>query len=99
MQIINSGTFLVTYFWKKISGKRHLLLNDAKVLLRDSIYNTPPSQRYQTASENVSFEGMPLDTNRFRWKSSFSIRERLRKIPIMLDDGVESRSHGVQLIY
>ena len=23
----------------------------------------------------------PLDTNRFRWKSSFSIRERLRKIP------------------
>ena len=27
----------------------------------------------------------PLDTNRFRWKSSFSIRERLRVIPLMLD--------------
>ena len=59
MQIINSGIFLATYFWIKISGKRHLFLRDAKDLLRDSIYNTPPSQGYQTASENVSFGGMP----------------------------------------
>ena len=41
----------------------------------------------------------PLDTNRFRWKSSFSIRERLRKIPLMLDEGVESRSDGVHRIH
>ena len=40
-----------------------------------------------------------LDTNRFRWKSSFSIRERLRKIPLMLDEGVESRSDGVHRIH
>ena len=33
----------------------------------------------------------PLDTNRFQWKSTFSIREKLRKIPLMLDEGVESR--------
>ena len=44
MQIINSGIFLATYFWIKISGKRHLFLRDAKVLLRDSICNTPPSE-------------------------------------------------------
>ena len=44
MQIINSGIFLATYFWIKISGKRHLFLRDAKVLLRDSICNTPPSK-------------------------------------------------------
>ena len=40
-----------------------------------------------------------LDTNRFRWKSSFSIRERLGKIPLMLDEGVESRSDGVHRIH
>ena len=40
----------------------------------------------------------PLHTNRFRWKSSFSIRERLRKISLMLDEGVESRSDGVHRI-
>ena len=37
MQIMNCGIFLATYFWIKISGKRHLFLRDAKVLLRDSI--------------------------------------------------------------
>ena len=41
----------------------------------------------------------PLHTNRFRWKSSFSIRERLRKISVMLDEGVESRSDGVHRIH
>ena len=41
----------------------------------------------------------PLETNRFRWKSSFSIGERLRKIPRMLDEGVESRSDGVHRIH
>ena len=41
----------------------------------------------------------PLDTNRFRWKISFSIPERLRMIPLMLDEGVESRSDGVHRIH
>ena len=39
-----------------------------------------------------------LDTNRFQWKSSFSIREGLKKIPPMLDEGVESRSDGVHRV-
>lgn len=34
--------------------------------------------------------GDPLDTNRFHWKWTFSICEGLRKIPIMLHEGVES---------
>ena len=33
-----------------------------------------------------------LDTNRFQWKSSFSIHDRLEQISLMLDEGVESRS-------
>ena len=41
----------------------------------------------------------PLDTNRFPWKSSFSIRKRLRMIPLMLDEGAESRSDGVHWIH
>ena len=41
----------------------------------------------------------PLDTNRFRWKSSFSIRKRLRMIPLMLDEGMESRFDGVHRIH
>ena len=32
--------------------------------------------------------------NRFQWKNTFSIRERLRKIPLMLFEGVECRSNG-----
>ena len=36
----------------------------------------------------------PLDTNRFRWKNSFSIREGLRKISLMMDQGVKRRSDG-----
>ena len=40
-----------------------------------------------------------MDTNRFQWKSSFSIRERLRKIPLMLDEGVESHSDEVHRIH
>ena len=40
-----------------------------------------------------------MDTNRFRWKTSFSIRKRLNKIPLMLDEGVESHSDGVHRIH
>ena len=32
-------------------------------------------------------------------KAHFSIRERLRKIPLMLDEEVESRSDGVHRIH
>ena len=32
-------------------------------------------------------------------KAHFSIRERLRKIPLMSDEGVESRSDGVHRIH
>ena len=41
----------------------------------------------------------PLDTKKFQWKSSFSIRERLKKIPPMLDERVESSSDGVHRIH
>ena len=43
--------------------------------------------------------GCPLDTNRFEWKSSFSVRETLRKLSLMLDEWVESRSDGVHRIH
>ena len=36
---------------------------------------------------------------RFRWKSSYSIHERRRKIRLMLDEGVKSRSDGVHRIH
>ena len=65
MQVINSGIFLVTYIWIKISGERHLFLRDAKVLLTDPFTThlllkdtVPGLQGYQTPSENVSFGGM-----------------------------------------
>ena len=34
--------------------------------------------------------GDPVDTNRLYWKCTFSIYERLWKIPIMSHEGVES---------
>ena len=37
--------------------------------------------------------------DRLRWKSTFSVRERLRKNPLLLDEGVESRSDGVHWIH
>ena len=37
--------------------------------------------------------------NRFQWKSTFSIRETLRKISLMLDEWVESLSNGVHWIH
>ena len=40
-----------------------------------------------------------LDTNRFQWKSSFSIHDRLRQISLMSDEEVESRSDGVHRIH
>ena len=40
-----------------------------------------------------------MDTNRFEWKSSFSVREILRKISLILDEWVESRSDGVHRIH
>ena len=43
--------------------------------------------------------GDPMDTNRFEWKSTFSIRERHREISLVLDEEVESLSDGVHRIH
>ena len=42
---------------------------------------------------------VPSDANRFQRKSPCAIRERLSKIPVILDIGVESRTDGIHRIY
>ena len=73
--------------------------NEGCPILSTRIQSYPFAFYRKTGSVVVYSSSTPLDTNRFRWKSIFSIRETLRKISLMLDEGVASRSDGVHRIH
>ena len=70
MQIINSGIFLATYFWIKISGKRHLFLRNAKVLLRDPFTTRLLLKDTKLLLKTSPQEGCQNPTERFHLRVS-----------------------------
>ena len=70
MQLTNSGIYLVTYFWIKIPGKRHLFLRNAKVLLRDPFTTHLLLKDTKLLLKTSPSEGCQNPTERFHLRVS-----------------------------